>query len=104
MSYSHLVVRALLLMATSSGVTEGGQTLRNLVLPSTLVDHFVAIASPNTDKGIETCGFLLGGLASSRFVRLRSSPLTEVSYRSRTTPSRSLTFSSRSKTERQIHA
>lgn len=35
------------------------------MLPSTLVDHFVAIASANTDKGVETCGFLLGGLVSS---------------------------------------
>ena len=49
-----------------SGKTEGGQPLRNLVLPAQLIDRFVALASENTDKGIETCGLLLGTLVSLR--------------------------------------
>ncbi|PWN90887.1 hypothetical protein FA10DRAFT_267316 [Acaromyces ingoldii] len=41
-------------------VTEGGEPLRTLVVPSSLISHFVAIAEPNTRLNLETCGLLMG--------------------------------------------
>ncbi|KAK4048287.1 hypothetical protein OIV83_004808 [Microbotryomycetes sp. JL201] len=49
------------------GQTEGGQPLRNVVLPSDLVPAFVGLASENTARGVETCGLLMGSLSHNTF-------------------------------------
>ncbi|KDN48538.1 JAB1/MPN domain-containing protein [Tilletiaria anomala UBC 951] len=40
--------------------TEGGESLRNLRVPASIIDHFVAIAYENTLANRETCGLLMG--------------------------------------------
>ncbi|KAL8291604.1 hypothetical protein RQP46_001862 [Phenoliferia psychrophenolica] len=47
--------------------TEGGQPLRNVVLPAELMSHFVALSLDNTERGIETCGLLMGTLSHNTF-------------------------------------
>ncbi|KAI5475235.1 STAM-binding protein [Pseudohyphozyma bogoriensis] len=47
--------------------TEGGQPLRNVVLPIDLMPHFVKLAKANTERGIETCGLLMGTLSHNTF-------------------------------------
>lgn len=48
-------------------ITEDGIPLRHLFLPSELVDSFVALATSNTDRKVETCGLLLGTLKQNKF-------------------------------------
>ncbi|KAM0753063.1 Mov34-domain-containing protein [Meredithblackwellia eburnea MCA 4105] len=47
--------------------TEGGLPLRNVVLPGKLMGRFVELASENTERGIETCGLLMGTLSHNTF-------------------------------------
>ncbi|KAM0791132.1 hypothetical protein ACM66B_005618 [Microbotryomycetes sp. NB124-2] len=54
-------------MEDFAGRTEGGQPLRNVVLPSDLVPAFIGLASDNTVRGIETCGLLMGALSHNTF-------------------------------------
>ncbi|KAI8062550.1 hypothetical protein BC940DRAFT_308532 [Gongronella butleri] len=52
--------------ALSSGVTtERGEPLRILTVPQCLQERFLAIARPNTNKNIETCGILAGTLKNN---------------------------------------
>jgi hypothetical protein len=44
--------------------TEGGEPLRSLILPSSLITKFVSIAEQNTRANIETCGMLMGTIDS----------------------------------------
>jgi len=50
-----------------SATTEDGTPLRPVYLPDDLIDSFVALAIPNTDRKIETCGLLLGTLSQNTF-------------------------------------
>ena len=54
-----------LLTRDRAGLTEGGQPLRNVVLPAELMSQFIAMAWDNTERGIETCGLLMGTLVRS---------------------------------------
>lgn len=47
-------------MTIRGATTEGGEPLRSLIIPSTLISRFVAIAEKNTKENIETCGLLMG--------------------------------------------
>lgn len=53
-----------------AALTEGGQPLRTVVLPADLMGYFTSIAYENTERGIETCGLLMGTLV--RRLRLPS--------------------------------
>ncbi|KAN0073878.1 endosome-associated ubiquitin isopeptidase [Elaphomyces granulatus] len=48
-----------------SAYLENGTPLRTVFLPPNLRSHFLAIASPNTRRNLETCGILCGTLISN---------------------------------------
>jgi hypothetical protein len=50
--------------------TEGGVLLRDIVLDTELISTFVAIASANTERNIETCALLLGRLSNKSVTTL----------------------------------
>ena len=50
-----------------TAVAEDGIPLRHVFLPDDLVDSFIALATSNTDRRIETCGLLLGSLNQNKF-------------------------------------
>ncbi len=47
--------------------SESGTPLRALMVPDSIVNVFLKIASKNTKRGIETCGVLAGKLAHNKF-------------------------------------
>jgi STAM-binding protein len=47
--------------------SESGAPLRHLQMPSSLVPTFMSLASPNTKRGVETCGVLAGRLSKDAF-------------------------------------
>lgn len=47
-------------MTIRGSTTEGGEHLRSLIIPSTLISRFVSIAEMNTKANVETCGLLMG--------------------------------------------
>uniref|UniRef100_A0A6M2DT24 Putative smad6 n=1 Tax=Xenopsylla cheopis TaxID=163159 RepID=A0A6M2DT24_XENCH len=51
---------------TDTGGLLGG-SLRSVLVPSGLMDKFLALARSNTDKNIETCGILAGQLSRNKF-------------------------------------
>lgn len=46
----------------TQAVTEGGSPLRIVVCPAKIMDKFLELARPNTNKNLETCGILSGTL------------------------------------------
>jgi STAM-binding protein len=48
-----------------SAYLENGTPLRTVFLPPNLRQHFLALASPNTRRNLETCGILCGTLISN---------------------------------------
>ncbi|PWN51046.1 Mov34-domain-containing protein [Violaceomyces palustris] len=48
-------------------MTEGGQPLRSLIIPSELISTFVAMADINTQANLETCALLQGKLQRNQF-------------------------------------
>ncbi|SAM06275.1 hypothetical protein [Absidia glauca] len=53
------------LINSSGALTERGEPLRRLIVPSSLQDRFISIAKPNTNRNIETCGILAGTLKNN---------------------------------------
>lgn len=51
----------------SSVQNEHGETLRYIFVPRTLRERFLALAQPNTDANLETCGMLCGKLERNAF-------------------------------------
>ncbi|PWN44957.1 hypothetical protein IE81DRAFT_345028 [Ceraceosorus guamensis] len=47
--------------------TEGGEELRSIFVPSSLISRFVSLAESNTTRNIETCGLLMGRLYNDAF-------------------------------------
>ena len=51
----------------------GGQTnntygFRDVLVPTELISKFMALAQPNTNKNVETCGILCGKLVSFSYI------------------------------------
>jgi STAM-binding protein len=47
------------------GFSESGEVLREVRVPRSIVEDFLAIAQSNTDRNLETCGIVAGNLVSS---------------------------------------
>jgi STAM-binding protein len=52
-------------MSVRGATTEGGEPLRTLIIPSSLISTFVSIADKNTRANLETCGLLMGTMDSN---------------------------------------
>ncbi|GAB6019634.1 hypothetical protein CHUAL_001197 [Chamberlinius hualienensis] len=48
-------------------VEESGSKLRTVIVPVSLMAKFLALAQPNTNRKVETCGILTGKLAKNKF-------------------------------------
>lgn len=44
------------------GISESGEVLREVRVPRSIVEDFLAIAQSNTDRNLETCGIVAGNL------------------------------------------
>ncbi|CAN6648655.1 hypothetical protein TRVA0_023S00936 [Trichomonascus vanleenenianus] len=51
----------------SRNFTEGNAPLRTIFLPTSLRESFMELASPNTNRNLETCGILCGSLNRNAF-------------------------------------